>query len=101
MEHLYNYLEFLAKAATVVVALLAVIGVGMSMTLRRHVAESGHLEVHRLNDRLEDMNRVLREAFLPPAAFKKSIKQEDRVRKKADKEKNAPDDRRRVYVSGF
>ena len=39
MEYLYHYLEFLARAATVVVAMIAVIGVGMSMGLRRGSAE--------------------------------------------------------------
>jgi serine protease SohB len=100
MEHVYDYLEFLAKAATVVVGVIAVIGVGMSMGLRRSSPEGGHLDVRKLNDRLEDMGRALREAFLPESAFKRSIKQEDRARKKADKARDA-DDRRRVYVLDF
>jgi serine protease SohB len=101
MEHVYDYLEFLAKAATIVVGVIAVIGVGMSMGLRRSSPEGGHLDVRKLNDRLEDMGRVMRQAFLPESAFKKSIKQEDRARKKADKERGASDDRRRVYVLDF
>jgi serine protease SohB len=101
MEHVYDYLEFLAKAATIVVGVIAVIGVGMSMGLRRGAPEGGHLDVRKLNDRLEDMGRVMRQAFLPDSAFKKSIKQEDRARKKADKERGDSDDRRRVYVLDF
>jgi serine protease SohB len=101
MEHVYDYLEFLAKAATVVVGVIAVIGVGISMSLRRSSPEGGHLDVRKLNDRLEDMGRVMRQAFLPESAFKKSIKQEDRARKKTDKDKGGADDRRRVYVLDF
>jgi len=101
MEYLFNYLEFLAKAATVVVGVIAVIGVGVSMSLRRASSDPGHLDVRKLNDRLEDMGRVMRQAFLPDSAFKKSIKQEDRARKKADKGKAGFDERRRVYVLDF
>lgn len=100
MEHVYDYLEFLAKAATIVVGVIAVIGVGMSMGLRRSSPEGGHLDVRKLNDRLEDMGRVMRQASLPESAFKRSIKQEDRARKKADKARGA-DGRRRVYVIDF
>ncbi len=101
MEHLYDYLEFLAKAATVVVAIVAVIIVATSLGLRRASSEGGHLDVRNFNDRLEDMNRALRHAFLAPPAFKKSIKQEDRARKKASKGQNDSDARRRVYVLDF
>ena len=98
MEHLYDYLEFLAKAATIVVAIVAVVVAATSLGLRRGSSEGGHLEVRKFNDRLDDMNRTLRQAFLTAPAFKKSIKQEDRARKKASKE---GEDRRRVYVLDF
>ncbi len=98
MEHLYDYLEFLAKAATIVVAIVAVVVAATSLGLRRASSEGGHLEVRKFNDRLDDMNRTLRHAFLAAPAFKKSIKQEDRARKKASKE---DEDRRRVYVLDF
>ena len=46
MEHVYDYLEFLAKAATVVVAVIAVIGVASSFAsapriVRRRRASRG------------------------------------------------------------
>lgn len=100
MEHLYDYLEFLAKAATVVIAIVAVIVVATSLGLRRGSSEGGHLEVRKFNDRLDDMNRALREAYLAVPAFKKSIKDEDRARKKASKGKT-DEDRRRIYVLDF
>ena len=101
MEHLYDYLEFLAKTATVVVAIVAVIVAATSLGLRRASSDGGHLEVRKFNDRLEDMNRALRQAFLPASAFKKSVKQEDRARKKATKGADDSDARRRVYVLDF
>jgi serine protease SohB len=101
MEHLFNYLEFLAKAATVVVGVIAVIGVAVSMGSRRSSPDAGHLDVRKLNERLEDMGRTMRQAFLPHALFKKSIKQEDRARKKTDKETASSGERRRVYVLDF
>lgn len=101
MEHVYDYLEFLAKTATVVAGVIAVIGIGMSLSLRRDSPQGGHLDVRKLNDRLEDMGRAMRQAFLPESAFKRSVKQEERARKKADKEKVESDERRRIYVLDF
>ncbi len=101
MEHLYDYLEFLAKAATVVIAVIAVISVAASLAVRRGSSSGGHLEVRKLNDRFEDMSRALQQSILPPAVFKKSIKQEDRAKKKSAKAKGYSDSRRRVYVLDF
>ena len=101
MEHVYDYLEFLAKAVTVVAGVIAVIGAAVSLSMRRNVGDSGRLEIRKLNDVLEDMGRMLRQVTLPQAAFKRSIKQEDRARKKADKNSRESDQRRRVYVVDF
>jgi len=101
MEHVYDYLEFLAKAVTIVAAVIAVIGMAASFGLRRHAAEGGYIDVHQLNDRFEDMQRALQHAFLSPAEFKKLIKHEDRAHKRAQKAKGHAASRRRVYVLDF
>jgi serine protease SohB len=43
VEHLYDCLKFLAKAATVVVAIIAVIVAATSLGLRRASSEGGHI----------------------------------------------------------
>jgi serine protease SohB len=101
MEYLYDYLAFLAKAATIVIALIALIGIAMSLGSRRVVAEGGHLDVRKLNDRLDEMKRSLRQAFLVPPVFKKTIKSEEKERKRTEKARSSDDSRRRVYVVDF
>jgi len=54
-----------------------------------------------MNERLEDMRRTLRQAFLFPSAFKKFVKEEERDRKRAAKDADQSDARRRVYVLDF
>ena len=100
MEHLYDYLEFLAKTATVVLGIVVLIGAVASFRMRRGVGDGGHLDIVKLNDRLDDMSRTLRHAFLHPPEFKKSIKSETKARKKEAKSKEGTA-RRRVFVIGF
>src|SRR4029077_19062259 len=71
-----------------------------SLRLRRSAGEGGHLDIIKLNDRLEDMNRTLRHAFLHPPEFKKSIKDEAKAHKKEAKNKEGSV-RRRVFVIEF
>src|SRR4051794_18386256 len=103
MEYFYDYLSFFAKAATIVVALIVLIGIAMSLGSRRGGVEGGgHLDVRKLNDRLDDMNRALRQAFLVPSLFKKFLKSEEKERKRTTKSRASADDaRRRVYVLDF
>jgi len=102
MEYLYDYLAFLARAATIVVAIVAVVGIAMSLGARRAGDGSGgHLEVRKFNDRLDDMRHSLQQAFLFPPAFKKTIKEEERERKRAAKAADPNEARRRVYVIDF
>ena len=69
MEYLYEYLSFLAKAATVVVAIVARVrrllrhGLCVAATTRRPPAGD-----RELNDRLRDMRRSLDHAVLRDAA---------------------------------
>jgi len=97
MEHLYDYLSFLAKSATVVGALLVLAAGLTAMGLRRQVSAEGHLEVRHLNDKLRAMSRSLSQAFTPTSEFKKIAKREDKRYAKERKQ----GDRRRVFVLDF
>ena len=102
MEYLYDYLAFLARAVTVVVAIVSVVAIALSLGARRGGGDSaGHLEVRKLNDRFDEMRRTLLQALLFPAAFKKSVKEEERDRKRAERAADAANARRRVYVLDF
>jgi serine protease SohB len=86
MEYLYDYLLFLAQAVTIVVAIVMVLSAGASLGMKRHMmAEGGHLEVKKVNDRLLNLKDSLRQAVLPTGQFKKLHKQDAKARKAADK----------------
>jgi serine protease SohB len=100
MEHVYEFLVFLAKVATVLGALLILVAFGASLAMRRQASEAGHLEVRRLNDRLRDMRHTLEGAFLPHREFKRRLRGARRAGK--EREKRASDaGQRRVFVLTF
>lgn len=117
-EFFAEYGMFLLKAATVVLAIAAVIlvGVGAGMRARRH-PHSGHLQVDKLNDQLDEMKHALMVETLEPGARKladkaehKRLKAEQKAQKKAAKEaqkagkevaESGESRRKRVYVIDF
>ena len=110
MEYLYDYLSFLARAATIVVAVVVVISSIVAVGLRRQQhAPGGHLEVRKLNEHLSDLKLGIQEAMLPAAAARRVRKLEHKAARKAAKAdaralkaaegKAAP--RKRVYVIDF
>jgi serine protease SohB len=109
MEHVYQYLTFLAQTATVVVALLIVFAGLLALGARRHQQGGGYLEVRKLNEQYSDLKLGIQEAMLPAAAARKIRKQEQKAQKRAAKEeakaaKRAADQplpRKRVYVLDF
>jgi serine protease SohB len=100
MEHLFDYLEFFAKVATVTVGFVVVIGFAFSMRNRYAGSDEGHIETVKINDRLEHMNRALRQSFLPAAEFKRSVKEETKAHKRESKRVSS-DGRRRVFAIDF
>ena len=88
MEFLLDYLGFLAKTATVVIAALIVISAVVAAGAHRssRSRSTGHIEVTSLNERLQDMRRAIEEAALPPAVVKKRRKADAKARKRHRKE---------------
>ena len=88
MDLLFDYLGFLAKTATVVVAALIILSAIASAAAHRAARPSptGHIEVLPLNERLQDMHRAVEEAALPAAVVKKRRKADAKARKKHLKE---------------
>lgn len=99
MEFLIDYLGFLAKTSTVVVGALVVVftvaGLAAQRALRR--PPTGHIEVERLNDRLQDMGRAVTEAAMTPAAVRRQRKRDAKARKRHQREEGG----RRVFVLNF
>ncbi len=116
MEFLTNYGLFLAKALTLVVAILVVIGVAISMGVRQKRSEKGQIEITKLNDKFDDYRDAMRcmlldedELKAEEKAEKKRLKQEQADKKKKAKLKDAkgevPADAdpapKRVFVLNF
>ena len=104
MEFLFEYLGFLAKTATIVVAALIVLSAVAAMGAHRAMRKpaAGHIETTLLNDRLRDMGRVIEEASISHAAAKKQRKREAKARKHERKRRDKADEaRRRVFVLNF
>lgn len=92
---LLEYGLFLAKTATLVVAVLFVIGFAVASS--RKGRDEGGLTVKSLNDRYRDLTDAVRSAVLP----KKAMKAMRKARKAEDKARAGADDRRRVFVLDF
>lgn len=82
MEHLYQYLVFLAEAATIVVAALIVLSALASFGARRRQAPTGMLEVVRFNDYLDGLRHGLEQAMLTPGQYRKAARREAKAQAK-------------------
>ena len=86
MEFLFEYLMFLAQAATVVVALLIVIYSLASLGSRgQSRTNEGRLSIHKLNDRIRDLKYSLEMSVIDSDVVKKARKQEAKEESKKNK----------------
>ena len=95
LEFLADYGLFLLKVATIVIAIIVVIGVAAEAGKRSHVDT---LEVEKLNDKYRELATALRTAVAGKAGARK-VKKEAREQKKA--EAKADSRRPRSYVIDF
>ncbi|KRP34811.1 MAG: peptidase, partial [OM182 bacterium BACL3 MAG-121001-bin29] len=74
---------FLAKAATIVVAIVLVIGaIAAAGSRQRRASKRGEIVIERLNDHLEDLHDAVREEVIDPA----TLKLDNKARSKREKE---------------
>ncbi|MEH6575737.1 MAG: protease SohB [Amphritea sp.] len=112
VDFLSNYGLFLAKALTIVGAIILVIAaVGAVAGRKKQDSREGYIDVHNYNETLEDMEDALKEAILDKDLYKhqlkaehKKEKQEAKARKKALKkglDVESEKERKRVFVLDF
>jgi serine protease SohB len=105
LEFLTEYGVFLAKAVTIVVAILLIISALASAAMSAKDEDKGHVEVKHLNKKLERIKHVMLEHVLDEQALKaydKVRKKEQKLQqKKADEKKPAEADKKRVFVLDF
>jgi len=97
MEIFFNYLEFLAKVGTLVVAIVVVFG-SISAMRRRGQQSPGQLQVRKLNDFFFNLQQRLELSMLDKKQAKKFMK--DRV-KTVKLEKQNQSSRPRIFVLDF
>ncbi len=86
MEYLYEYGLFLARAVTVVAAILLVAGGIVALGQRHKAHPRGHIEICKLNDRYEQIGDVMRAAIVEPEVHKAELKARQKKEKAAAKE---------------
>jgi serine protease SohB len=103
-----EYGLFLAKAVTVLVVILLIIGAASSFAQKDKPMDDGEVQVKNVNERLKLQREKLKFAMLDEAAAKqaqkdekKAQKERDKTLKKAAKEKSTPKDKRRILVLDF
>lgn len=112
MEYLYEYGMFLARAITIVAALLILVAGVVAIGSRQRAAQNeGHIEVRKVNERYKNMADAVRSIADDPESIKahqkaekKAAKVEAREAKKAHKKGVAEESnarRKRLYVLNF
>lgn len=101
MEFLTDYLTFLAKTFTVIVAVLIPIVAIAAVAARQREHKKEHLEVNHVNRRFEAMSNTIDSVHLPKKIFKEKIKKQKKERKSIAKQTSEPADRKRIYVFKF
>ena len=82
LEYLIQYGVFLAKAATIVIAIVIIIAaIASSGSRQRRVDKKGHINVNHLNEHFDDMKDTLRHSVLE----KEQLKQVHKIEKKQAK----------------
>ncbi|MDY7219597.1 protease SohB [Denitrificimonas sp. JX-1] len=97
MDFLLEYAGFLARAVTVLVVIIIVLGVATSLRSRGNT-KSGELTVNSLNDFYSDLKENIEYSVLDKAQLK-ALKKANKEKEK--KEKKVPVDKKRIYVLDF
>lgn len=100
MQFLANYGLFLAKAGTIVAAILIAVGGIVALLRKGKNHDKGRLEIKKLNTKYEDFTNTLHEEILTKADHKKIAKEKKAAAKIEAKNKNAQP-KKRVYVLQF
>jgi serine protease SohB len=105
VDFLSNYGLFLAKIVTIGALLVVVLSAIASAAERIKSLKKGHIEIHKLNDELDDLKHALKEAVLDKDELKAADKAEKKAKKAEEKHKRKSKSdearKKRVYVLDF
>lgn len=97
LEFLSEYGMFLAKAVTIVVAILAVVIVVLASSMKQK-ADKGELKLTNMTDELKQLEKELKEELLSKKQYKAYEKQVKADEKAAEKDETTPS---KVFVIDF
>nr|WP_267967086.1 MULTISPECIES: protease SohB [unclassified Pseudomonas] len=98
VEFLAEYASFLAKTATLVIAILVVLSAIAGLRGKGRRKPGGQLQVTRLNEFYKELRERLESGLLDKAQLKALRKQQAKAEKQ---QKKKPEDKRRVFVLDF
>ena len=106
LEFFVEYGMFVAKIATVTIALLFVIsGIATMAARNRHQSDDGYVRVRHVNEEIENLRDGLRHEILTEAESKAEIKRkrkDEKLKRKAEKKMPPAENKRgRVFVLDF
>ena len=110
MEYLAQYGLFLAKAVTLVMAFLLLVGSLVSAGSKMRKAEKkGHIEVEKLNDHYREMQEVLQANLMTHEEYKQHLKmlkklekeKEQAAKQAANSQQQDSASRKRIFVIDF
>ena len=103
MEFLYEYGLFIAKAVTIVIAILLVVG-GVVGLISKQKQPKGNLEIDSISERLDDIKDNVNHLICSKDELKKKNKEQkkaDKAAKKEAKHKGDNDEKGNLYVIDF
>ncbi|MCP3751965.1 protease SohB [Pseudomonas sp. SBB6] len=98
MEFLAEYASFLAKTATLVIAILIVLSAIAGLRGKGRRKGGGQLQVNKLNEFYKDLRERLESSLLDKAQLKALRKQQAKAEKQ---QKKKPEEKSRVFVLDF
>lgn len=101
MEFLAEYASFLAKTATLVIAILVVLSAIVGMRGKGRRKPGGQLQVTRLNEFYKELRQRLESGLLDKAQLKALRKQQAKAEKQQKKGKGKAEEKARVFVLDF
>lgn len=98
MSFFAEYSLFLAKTATIVIAIIAVLVTILALKAKAKMEEAGSLQIKKLNEKYDELSDIINDT-IQSKAEKKALKV---ARKKsAKKEKKEPETKKRIFVLNF
>ncbi len=101
MEFLAEYASFLAKTATLVIAILVVLSAIVGMRGKGRRKSGGQLQVTRLNEFYKELRERLESGLLDKPQLKALRKQQAKTEKQQKKGKGKAEEKARVFVLDF